>query len=238
MIRRVLHLFGMAVRETGQAIDRVGCRMQDKFIFEEKISRHRQLMNLYDKFPEVAVESFVAPNAALIGDVKISDRSSVWYNCVLRGDLNAIRVGAYSHIQDRAVITTTKDNPLGIPAIVEIGDYVIVGPGAIIHGGKVGRESHVGAGAIIGEGSVLGEHVIIADGAVIPPGTVVPEGQYWAGNPAAYVRDVTKDEKEHVTSAAEKYHATALAHMEEFLPYGQAYIDLEAIARHAASTKN
>eukprot|EP00299_Pterocystis_sp_00344_P003313 c1385_g1_i1.p1 GENE.c1385_g1_i1~~c1385_g1_i1.p1 ORF type:complete len:253 (+),score=45.46 c1385_g1_i1:1-759(+) len=233
MLKRVVHLFGLAVRETGQALDRAGCRLQDKFIFEEKISRHRQIMNLFDRHPHLSVDSFVAPSASVIGDVMVADRSSIWYNSVLRADLNSIRIGSYTNIQDRAVILTAKDNPHGLSAAVQIGDYVTIGQGALLHACQIHRESMIGMGAVIGEGCIIEEGAIIGAGAVVPAGTRVPSMEYWAGNPAKYVRKVTKEEKGYITTFAENYYATSLKHREEFLPYSTAYIDLEQLQKRA-----
>ncbi|XP_057873162.2 gamma carbonic anhydrase 1, mitochondrial isoform X2 [Cryptomeria japonica] len=76
---------GFWVRETGQALDRLGCRLQGNYVFQEQLSRHRPLMNLYDKVPNVAKDVFVAPSASLVGDVKVGQGSSIWYGCILRG---------------------------------------------------------------------------------------------------------------------------------------------------------
>merc|ERR1711998_718058 len=229
MFSRAVHLFGLAVRESGQALDRVGCRMNGKFHFEEKLSRHRQIMNLYDKHPTLAVDSFVAPSAAVIGDVKVADKASVWYNCVLRGDMNYIRVGAYSNIQDQSVLLTAKDNPNGLGAGVKVGDYVTVGQGSMLHACKVESQTMLGMGTVVGEGSVIGENVITAPGTVVPPGTLIPAGEYWAGNPATCVRKIDEDEKSYIQSAAEKVSTRMEKHKEEFLPYGTGYIEVEKL---------
>ena len=184
-------------------------------------------MNLYDKHPVVAVDAFVAPSASVIGDVKIADKASVWYNCVLRGDLNGIRIGAYSNIQDRSVLLTSKDNPNGLAAGCEVGDYVTIGQGSMLQACKVEGFSMIGMGAVVGEGSVVEEHSIVGPGSVVAPGTLVPSGEYWAGNPAKFVRKIDADEKAYIQASAEKYYATTEQHKEEFLPYGTGYVELE-----------
>lgn len=173
--------------------------MQNKTVFEDRLSRHRQIMNLFDKHPVLSVDSFVAPNASVIGDVMISDKASVWYNSVLRGDLNSIRVGAYSNIQDRAVLLTAKDNPFGLSASLEIGDYCSIGQGALLHACKIENDVSIGMGAVIGEGCVIEQGAIVGAGSVVPAGTRIGAGEYWKGSPAAFERAVTKDEKQLVT---------------------------------------
>eukprot|EP00262_Sarcandra_glabra_P007170 TRINITY_DN197_c0_g1_i1.p1 TRINITY_DN197_c0_g1~~TRINITY_DN197_c0_g1_i1.p1 ORF type:complete len:231 (-),score=46.29 TRINITY_DN197_c0_g1_i1:258-950(-) len=82
---KAIYTVGFWIRETGQAIDRLGCRLQGNYYFQEQLSRHRTLMNLYDKVPNVDKDAFVAPSASVIGDVQIGRGSSIWYGCVLRG---------------------------------------------------------------------------------------------------------------------------------------------------------
>jgi carbonic anhydrase/acetyltransferase-like protein (isoleucine patch superfamily) len=188
-------------------------------------------MNLYDKHPTLAVDAFIAPSASVIGDVKVADKSSVWYNCVLRGDINYIRVGAYTNIQDRTVLLTSKDNPNGLGAGVEVGDFVTVGQGSLLHACKIESSTMLGMGTVVGEGCVVQENCITAPGTVLPPGTLVPAGEYWAGNPAKFVRKIDTDEKTYIQASAEKYYANTEKHMAEFLPFGTGYIEVEKLEK-------
>lgn len=99
---------GRALRETGQAIDRVGSSLMGQYAFKEELSRHRRIMPLgNDLRPEVGKDSFVAPNASVIGDVKLGERVIIWYGAVLRGDRSGISIGADSSLGDRVVVHTT-----------------------------------------------------------------------------------------------------------------------------------
>ena len=101
---------GTALRETGQVLDRIGCSMQGSNAFREAISKHRTIMGIYEKVPALPRAGFIAPSASVIGDVTIGEKSSVWYGAVLRGDVNSIRIGAQTNIQDNTVIHVAKTN--------------------------------------------------------------------------------------------------------------------------------
>jgi gamma-carbonic anhydrase len=146
---------------------------------------------------------FVAPNASVVGRVDINQHSSVWYGAVVRGDLNDVSIGAYSAIQDRAVVHTTKSVEGHVSAGTSIGNYVTVGPGALLQSCTVEDYAVIGAGAVVMEGALVEEHAIVAPGAVVHPGRRVPGGQVWGGNPAVYVRDASKAELAGAQGAAE-----------------------------------
>jgi carbonic anhydrase/acetyltransferase-like protein (isoleucine patch superfamily) len=172
MIRKVIAETGKCLRETGQALDRLGCRaMGDHVSFRETWSRHRKLMNLYNKRPVVAVDSFIAPNASVIGDVNIGDKTSVWYGAVIRGDVNKIRVGSISNIQDRVVIHASKPNKDGgFPTTTTIGDFVTVGHGAVLSSCVIENNVLIGPNALILDGALVESNSIIEPGSVVPPG--------------------------------------------------------------------
>lgn len=109
-----------------------------------------------------------------------------------------VRIGNFTNVQDRAIISTVSKVDSGFPSDVEIGDKVTIGHGAILTSCTVGDQSMIGQGAIVSEGSDIGSNTIIAAGAIVLPNTKVPSGQLWAGNPAAYVRDVTAEELDYL----------------------------------------
>mmetsp|Transcript_21454 Transcript_21454/g.35913 ORF Transcript_21454/g.35913 Transcript_21454/m.35913 type:complete len:228 (+) Transcript_21454:102-785(+) len=222
-MRRATHLFGRAMRETGQAIDRLGLTFANNEIFKETFSRHRSVMNLFDKRPVIAAGCFVAPNASVVGEVLLFNDVSIWYGAVLRGDKSTIKIGHTTNVQDRAVIGTVSALDSGFPSSVEIGDQVTIGHGALLTSCTVGNRSLIGQGAVIQEGAEVGNGAMVAAGAVVLPGTIVPDKQLWAGNPAAYVRDVTEDELTAFIKSAVHYEGLSKQHAEEFLPYGTVY---------------
>jgi len=226
--RRAAHLFGTAIRESGQALDRLGLMITGNDIYKEVFSRHRPIMKIYDKNPILAVDTFVAPNASIIGKVLTHDKSSVWYGAILRADKSKIKLGFCSNIQDRAVITCTDDLESVHSSDVEIGNYVTIGQGTTLSSCIVQDETHIGMNAVVQEGSIIESKVIVAAGSVVPPGTLIPTGQYWAGNPAVHVRNLSDHEILGLQKMAEEYSRLAHQHRDEFLPYGTLHQQAES----------
>jgi carbonic anhydrase/acetyltransferase-like protein (isoleucine patch superfamily) len=135
--------------------------------------------------PEYGDDCFFADNAVLIGDVKMGNACSVWFNAVLRGDVNAIRIGNYVNIQDGAVLHTLYQR-----SVVDIGDRVSIAHNAVVHGAKIANNVLVGIGAVILDFAEIGENSIIAAGAVVLSNTQVEPGSIYAGNPAKKIKDV------------------------------------------------
>jgi len=150
--------------------------------------------------PQVAENAFIAPGAHLIGDVHIGAHSSVWFNCVLRGDCYHIRIGESSNIQDNTVIHVTQGR---FPTI--IGNYVTVGHSAVLHGCTVKDRCLVGIGAIVLDDVTIGEDSFIAAGSLITPGTVIPPRSMVMGAPAKIRRPVTDQEIARITEHWQHY---------------------------------
>lgn len=135
--------------------------------------------------PAFGEECFLADNATIIGDVIMGKNCSVWFNTVLRGDVNSIRIGNNVNIQDGAVLHTLYQK-----SVVEIGDNVSIAHNAIIHGAKISSNVLIGMGAIVMDHAVIGENSIIAAGAIILSGTIVEPGTIYGGNPAKKLKDI------------------------------------------------
>ena len=153
--------------------------------------------------PRVGAGVYIARGAVVVGDVTLGDHSSVWYNAVLRGDINRIVVGRYTNIQDNAVLHL-EDN---LPCV--LGDYVTVGHSAIVHACTVGDESLVGMGSVILDGAVVGRQCLIGAKALVTMGMQIPDGSLVLGAPARVVRALTEDERRKLRYSAEKYAANA-----------------------------
>ena len=163
--------------------------------------------------PRVDHAAFVAPGAQLIGDVEIGPDASIWYNCVLRGDVNRIRVGARSNIQDGTVIHVDSPKPGhedGLPTL--IGEDVLIGHLAMVHGCVLHDRAFVGLGSIVMDGCVIESDAMLAAGGMLTPGKRIPSGQLWAGQPARYVRDLTPQELVGQQAGVAHYVALAKAH--------------------------
>lgn len=139
--------------------------------------------------PQIAASAFVAPGAHIIGDVHIGEHSSVWFNCVLRGDCYHIRIGESTNIQDNTVIHVTQGR---FPSI--IGNFVTVGHSAVIHGCTIKDRCLIGIGAIVLDNVTVGEESFIAAGSLVTPGTVIPPRSMVMGAPAKVRREVTDEE--------------------------------------------
>jgi carbonic anhydrase/acetyltransferase-like protein (isoleucine patch superfamily) len=163
-----------------------------------------------EKTPLMAEGVFTAPDAAVIGDVQIGEESSIWFGTVLRGDINVIRVGKQTNIQDRAVLHVDHDAPC------IIGNLVSIGHGAIVHGAEIGDECLIGMGAVVlshcrvGPGSVIGAGAVVREGTDIPPRSLV------VGVPGRIVRTLEPEENPG-RRVAESYRELAARYLAEAL---------------------
>lgn len=168
------------------------------------------------KTPKLADGVFVDPTAVVIGDVELGENVSVWPMAVVRGDMNAIRIGKATSVQDGAVlhITHASDyNPGGFALI--IGEEVTIGHKAILHGCTLGNRVLVGMGAIVMDGVVVEDEVIIAAGALVPPNKTLRSGYVYAGNPARELREITEKERHFFSYSAANYVALQAKHRAE-----------------------
>jgi carbonic anhydrase/acetyltransferase-like protein (isoleucine patch superfamily) len=151
--------------------------------------------------PKISEGVFLADNAVIIGDVIIGKKSSVWFNTVVRGDVNSIFIGDGVNIQDGVVVHCTYKKTKTI-----IGDNVSIGHNAIIHGCEIKNNVLIGMGAIIMDDVVIEENSIIAAGAILTKGTYVKSGSLFAGVPAKFIRVLSKEEiNNSITKTAENY---------------------------------
>ncbi|KAJ0024041.1 gamma carbonic anhydrase 1, mitochondrial [Pistacia vera] len=212
---RAVYTVGFWIRETGQALDRLGCRLQGNYYFQEQLSRHRTLMNIFDKAPAVDKDAFVAPSASIIGDVQVGRGSSIWYGCVLRGDVNSISVGSGTNIQDNSLVHVAKSNLSGKVLPTIIGDNVTVGHSAVLHGCTVEDDAFVGMGATLLDGVVVERHGMVAAGSLVRQNTRIPSGEVWGGNPAKFLRKLTDEEITFISQSATNYSNLAQVHAAE-----------------------
>lgn len=139
--------------------------------------------------PEIGEDCFLAENATVVGDVVMGKGCSVWFNAVLRGDVNSIRIGNHVNIQDGAVLHTLYEK-----SQIHIGDYVSIGHNVTIHGATVKDYALVGMGATVLDGAVIGEGAIVAANALVLSNTQVEPHTIWAGVPAKKVKDVSQEQ--------------------------------------------
>lgn len=139
--------------------------------------------------PTIHPSAFIAPNASIVGDVHIGANASIWYGVQMRGDVNIIRIGAGTNIQDNAVIHVSTGGQG-----THIGDNVTVGHMAILHDCTLENDAYVGMQSCVLDGAVIEGKGFVAAGALVTPGKRVPTGQLWAGRPAKFLRDLNEDD--------------------------------------------
>lgn len=165
------------------------------------------LRRFRDQFPRVHPSCFIEDSAQVIGDVELGEDSSVWFNSVLRGDVNAIRIGRRTNIQDLTMIHVTSKR-----YSTTIGDDVTVGHHVVLHGCVVGNRVLVGMGAIVMDDVEIGDDSIIGAGALLTPGTKIPPGSLVVGSPGKVKRPITDEERAFLLESARHYVHTAAEH--------------------------
>ena len=141
--------------------------------------------------PRIAPDAWVAPTAAVIGDVELGAASSIWFHCVVRGDTNRIRIGARTNIQDGSILHVNPGE--GMECL--IGDDVTVGHMAIIHAARLADRAFVAMAAVVLDGAEIASGGVLAAGAVLTPGKRIGENELWAGTPAKLLRVMSDDER-------------------------------------------
>ena len=186
-------IIGNALRESGQALDRLGSKLTRDVAYMEKYSRHRKLMPLDQLWPSHGA-SFIAPSSSLIGQVQVGNNSSVWYGVVLRGDQSAIRVEDNVHICENSVIQTIKCLPRGVPNSVNIASDVLIEAGCNVSSALIDSGVWVQAGSVVQQGAKIERGAILLTGTVVPPGHTVPAFTVFGGYPGKFVRDVSEND--------------------------------------------
>lgn len=156
--------------------------------------------------PQLGARVYIDPAATVIGNVVLADDASLWPCAVVRGDVERIRVGARSNIQDGAIVHVTHDGPYtpgGFPCLID--DDVTVGHGAILHACTIGDACVIGMHATVLDGAIVHRHAFIGAGALVAPGKVVGKGELWVGNPARCVRKLSDLEIEALDYSAAHY---------------------------------
>src|SRR5688500_7946997 len=151
--------------------------------------------------PKLGERVYIAAGAHIVGDVEIGDHSSVWYNCVVRGDVDIVRIGKYTNIQDGSIGHVMRDE---CPLI--LGDYVTVGHGVMLHGCTVESHCLIGMRATLLNNVRVGDHSIVGAGALITEGTIIPPGSLVLGMPAKVKRELSDAEVKSIDDYAQRYY--------------------------------
>lgn len=167
---------------------------------------NERLQRYLGRQPVIDKAAFIAPNATVMGDVELGHESSVWYGAILRADINAIRIGSGSNLQDGVIVHLSDD------AGVSVGELTTVGHRAILHACTVGDECLIGMGATILDGAEVGDRCIIGANTLVPQKMKIPPGSLVYGNPARIIRELDPEEQAAIRNWAIKYIEVATAH--------------------------
>lgn len=160
--------------------------------------------------PTLGEKVYIAPGAQVVGRAILADNVSIWHNCVVRADVNFIRIGENTNIQDLSMLHVTEINGL------TIGKNVSLGHNVVLHGCTIGDSCLIAMGAIVLDGAVIGENSVVAAGAMVPPGKKFPPGSMIMGNPGKVVRELTSEERERWAN-----------HYKSYLVYKDQYLHME-----------
>ncbi len=184
------------IRRAGQSFFNSGVEVTgDNGVHDDLVKSMRCVPLNNTIYPKLLTADWIAPNATIIGDVEVDSGSSIWNTALLRGDTAKIRIGKNSLVQDRAILKSSERTN----SEINIGDNVFVGPNVQLDSCTLDDFAYVGMGATLGKGVIVEPYAVVAAGSVVPEGTLVPSGQVWAGHPAAYLRDVTQEEKHQIS---------------------------------------
>ncbi len=162
------------------------------------------------KAPRLHDSVFAVESALVVGDVEVGEQASLWFGVVVRGDVNFIRIGARTNVQDHAVLhVTSRTHP------TVVGDDVTIGHRVTLHGCTVKDRCLIGIGAVVMDGAVVGEDAMVGAGALVPPNMIVPKGTLALGSPARVKRDLTDDEIAFFRTSAQNYVRCAQQYLEE-----------------------
>ena len=159
--------------------------------------------------PTIAESSYIDPSAVVIGDVVIGDNSSVWPLCVIRGDVNIIRIGDNTNIQDSSVLHVSHAGEFNAKgAELHIGNQVSVAHKVLLHGCRIGDRCMIGMGSIVMDDAIVENEVMIGAGSLVPPGKHLQSGFLYLGNPAKQIREISDREREFLIYLADHYVGT------------------------------
>ncbi|KRX07622.1 Trimeric LpxA-like protein [Pseudocohnilembus persalinus] len=181
---------GPLYRKIGKGLAQSGLEVQGELTSDDRLVPSLRCRPHQNTYPALQTADFVAPNASVIGNIKVGEQSSIWYGAILRGELGNISIGNQSVIQDLVQIQPSNNKQ------VSIGDNVFIGSNSYIGSCTLQNNCFIGMGSTICDGATVESYGIVAAGSVVPEGVTVKSNQIWSGNPAQYLRDITPEEKQ------------------------------------------
>jgi len=168
-------------------------------------------------YPEIDRTAFISETAVIVGDVHVGAETGIWFNAVVRGDVNSIRIGCRTNVQDLSILHVTGrkgESDPGSPLF--IGDDVTIGHHCTIHGCTIENGAFIGMNAVVMDRVVVGAGAMVAAGSLVTETTIIPSGTLWVGSPAKYKRDLTENEKTRMSSVAASYVELAKIYREPY----------------------
>ena len=200
-------------------------------------TKHRVRLPLYDLMPRFD-NNWVAPNATVVGEVAVHKWASIWYNSVIRGDINRVTIGSFSSIGDNCVVHTAAALPTGMSAAVEIGNNCTIGAGSTLYSCHIEDDVVIGERSVVLEGARIEKGAQLAAGSVVPPGRLIPTKQLWGGNPVVFIKDLNIGEV--WANYTKSYVVSSTGDMikSEFTMWNSAYLQRDASATDADPDEN
>lgn len=184
-------------------------------------------LNLYDIAPRTE-NNWIAPSATVIGEVQLRRFASVWYNVVIRGDINAVEVSQFASIGENSVLHTAPSLPNGMQAKLHVGRNTTVGSNCTLYSCHIGNDVVIGDKCVILEGARIEDGAQIAAGSVVPPGRLIPTKQLWGGNPCSFIKDLNVAETWSNYTLSYMNHFLSETHKNEFTLWNSAYLQKDS----------
>ena len=183
-------------------------------------------LSLYDLEPRTE-QNWIAPSATVIGEVQLRRFASVWYNAVVRGDINKVEVNQFASIGENSVLHTAPSLPTGMQAKLTVGKNTVVGADCTLYSCHIGDDVVIGDKSVILEGARIEAQAQVLPGSVVPPGRLIPTRQMWGGNPCVFIKDLNIAETWSNYTKSYLHHFLSDVHKNEFSPWNSAYLERE-----------
>ena len=193
----------------------------------EKYSKHRMKLPIYDLKPRTS-NNWIAPSATVIGEVMIHQYATIWYNAVIRGDINKINILQFVSVGENSVLLTAPSLPTGMLAQLTVGANTQIGANCSLYSCFIGEDVVIGDGCVVLEGARIENGAQLLPGTVVPPGRMIPAKQMWGGNPCQFVKDLDVGEAWSNYSKSYVVHNLGDSHKQEFDLWSSAYLDRES----------
>ena len=193
----------------------------------EQYTKHQMKLSLYDIEPRTE-NNWIAPSATIIGEVQLKRFASVWYNAVVRGDINKVHIDHFATIGENSVLHTAPSLPSGMQAKLHIGRNTTIGSNCTLYSCHIGDDVVIGDKCVVLEGARIEAGAQLAPGTVVPPGRLIPTKQLWGGNPCTFIKDLNVAETWSNYTLSYLNHYLSEVHKNEFTLWNSAYLERDS----------